>query len=837
MKKLFAMALAVGMLCNAQAADLYKASKNVALRAPAVPLITSDPYLSIWSPTDALNESSTMHWTGTEHPLLGAIRVDGKTYRFMGKDKLNLETLVPMTDTDTWQGSYTFDQPAAGWNTLSFNAAGWKEGQGAFGTPDMPRVQTRWTTPDIWVRREFQINDDLNGETIYLKYSHDDVFELYLNGEKLVATDYSWNNDVLLELSDAAKKKLQKGKNVLAAHCHNTTGGAYVDFGLYRLNKQTTGFETAAVQKSVSVLPTQTYYTFTCGPVELDLVFTAPLMMDDLDLLSTPVNYISYRVRSLDKKQHDVQMYVEATPQLAINELTQPTRSKVIRRNGINYVQAGTIDQPILGRKGDGICIDWGYAYLGSNSAPNKDLSIGNYYDMKQAFITNGKLLPNSQDSITRSESDMPAMAYTENLGKVDNQGKSGYVMLGYDDIYSIEYFYERRMAYWKHNGQVSIFDAFERAQASYPSLMKRCRAFDQQLMADAEKAGGRKYAELLALTYRHSITAHKLLTDKEGNLLFLSKENHSNGCINTVDLTYPSAPLYLIYNTELMKGMLNSIFYYSESGRWNKPYPAHDLGTYPIANGQLYGEDMPIEEAGNMILVTTAISMMEGNANYASKYWETLSTWANYLIENGLDPENQLCTDDFAGHLAHNANLSAKAIMAIAGYGEMARMLGKETTANKYIETAKRLAIEWEKMAFDGDHYKLAFDKPGTWSQKYNLIWDKVFNMNIFPQKVFDTEIPFYLTKQNKYGLLLDSRAQYTKSDWVLWSACMSPDDATFQKFIDPIYTYANETTSRVPISDWHDTNTGKMMNFKARSVVGGYYMKLLMEKVKEQK
>ncbi len=97
MKKLFTMALAVGMLCNAQAADLYKASRNVALRAPAVPLITSDPYLSIWSPTDALNESSTMHWTGTEHPLLGAIRVDGKTYRFMGKDKLNLETLVPMT--------------------------------------------------------------------------------------------------------------------------------------------------------------------------------------------------------------------------------------------------------------------------------------------------------------------------------------------------------------------------------------------------------------------------------------------------------------------------------------------------------------------------------------------------------------------------------------------------------------------------------------------------------------------------------------------------------------------------------------------------------------------
>lgn len=824
MNKLFSTIMSVCLACNVQATDLFKTSQDIALRAPSVPLITADTYLAIWSPYNELNEGNTEHWTAATHPLLGALRVDGKVYRFMGKDKENLEVILPMTNDERWEAKYTLSQPASSWMQAQFDDAGWKKGKAAFGTKDMKYISTEWNTEDIWVRRSFDLQQDLTNDKIYLRYSHDDVFELYLNGEKLVATDYSWNNDVTVELSASAKAKLRKGTNVIAAHCHNTTGGAYVDFGLFRENKQISNFKEPAIQKSVDVLPTQTYYTFT-------------LLMEDLDLISTPINYISYRVRSLDKKQHDVQVYIETTPQLAVHEPSQPTISEKISKNGMDYLKAGTIDQPYVKRKGDGVRIDWGYAYLASNNAPNKDLSIGSYYDMKQSFISSGKLLPNSQNMISRSESSMPAMAYTENLGKVDSQGKSGYVMVGYDDIYAIEYFYERRMAYWKHNGQVSIFDAFERAQASYPSLMERCRAFDRQLMADAEKAGGRKYAELLALTYRHSITAHKLLTDKEGNLLFLSKENHSNGCINTVDLTYPSSPLYLIYNTELMKGMLNSIFYYSESGRWNKPYPAHDLGTYPIANGQLYGEDMPIEEAGNMILVTTAISMMEGNANYASKYWETLSTWANYLIENGLDPENQLCTDDFAGHLAHNANLSAKAIMAIAGYGEMARMLGKETTANRYIETAKKLAIEWEKMAFDGDHYKLAFDKPGTWSQKYNLVWDKVFNMNIFPQKIFDTEIPFYLTKQNKYGLLLDSRAQYTKTDWIVWSACMSPDDATFQKFIDPFYDYANETTSRVPISDWHDTNTGKMMNFKARSVVGGYYMKLLMEKIKEQK
>ncbi|MCE8721755.1 DUF1793 domain-containing protein, partial [Bacteroides thetaiotaomicron] len=85
---------------------------------------------------------------------------------------------------------------------------------------------------------------------------------------------------------------------------------------------------------------------------------------------------------------------------------------------------------------------------------------------------------------------------------------------------------------------------------------------------------------------------------------------------------------------------------------------------------------------------------------------------------------------------------------------------------------------------------------------------------------------------KQNPYGLPLDSRKEYTKSDWIMWTATMSPDQATFEKFINPLYKYINETTSRVPISDWHDTKTGKMTGFKARSVIGGYWMKVLVNK-----
>ena len=833
MKKLLTIALSVSLLCNAQASDLFKPVKEVALRAPSVPLVMADPYLSIWSPYDKLTEGSTKHWTNASKPLVGALRVDGKVYRFMGKDKQNLQPIAPMTDVEVWEGAFTRQTPSQGWTEMEFDDSSWKRGKAAFGTRDMPRIHTEWRDDDIWVRRAFNMDNLDADDNIYLIYSHDDVFELYLNGEKLVGTDYSWNNDVQLQLTETAKKKLRNGKNVIAAHCHNTTGGAYLDFGIYREKKQTASFTTEAIQKNVSVLPTQTYYTFSCGPVELDVVFTAPQLMDDLDLMSTPINYISYQVRPMDKKQHDVQFYLEATPELALNEQTQPTIARSFTRNGLSYVEAGTIDQPICDRKGDGICIDWGYAYLASGNSTDRSLSLGDYYGMKESFINEGDLLTPQTKWITRQVTDMPAMAYAHDLGAVSKEGKSGYVMIGYDDIYSIEYMYEKRMAYWKHDGKVTIFDAFEKAKENYNAVMERCRDYDEMLMNDAEKAGGKEYAELCALAYRQVISAHKLFTDKEGNLLFFSKENNSNGCINTVDLTYPSAPLFLVYNPDLQKAMMTSIFEYSASGRWNKPFAAHDLGTYPIANGQVYGGDMPIEESGNMVVLAAAISKIEGNADYAKKYWDILTIWTDYLAEYGQDPENQLCTDDFAGHWAHNANLSIKAIMGVAGYSEMARMLGLDEVADKYGAIAKKMAVKWEQMANEGDHYRLAFDRKDTWSQKYNIIWDKMWNLNLFPNDVISKEVAYYLTKQNPYGLPLDSRKEYTKSDWIMWSAALSPDKATFGKFISPIYKYANETVTRVPLSDWHHTDSGKFVGFKARSVVGGYWMQVLMNKM----
>lgn len=838
-KLLFFITVILIYSCSGASSANHMIENNLSsqLRAPAYPLVTVDPYFNAWSCTDNLYDDQVRHWTEKEFPLIGALRVDGEVYRFMGEERIPLKMILPTVVEEKWEGKYTFDKPQGeDWKTIGYNDNAWKNGRSAFGTKGEPHLSTLWETKDIWVRRTFNLDEELSDKSIYLNYSHDDIFELYINGIQVVGTDYSWKYNVLQELSDEVKATLKQGENIITAHCHNRTGGAYVDFGLYEKELNRGSFAKTAVQKTVDVLPTQTVYKFDCGPVELEVIFTTPLLMDDLDLISRPVSYITYQVRAKDNNEHDVQVYMEATPHWAVNEISQEVNFEKIEKHGLSFLKTGTVEQPILAKDGDDIRIDWGYFYL-SGKSDQAALSFGEYWDIKKEFEESGSIASYQHGELsTNLTRGVTVLSYAHNLGKVSTDKVAGYVMLGYDDLYSIQYFNDNLKGYWTKDDQVDIYDAFKSAVDEYSDIMNRCETFNSKMMHDADIGGGEKYAELLALVYRQAISAHKLVKDKDGTLLFFSKENNSNGSIGTVDITYPSSPLFLIYNPELVKGLMNHIFYYSESGRWTKPFAAHDVGTYPLANGQTYGGDMPIEESGNMLILSAAIAAVEGNADYAAQHWEVLTTWTDYLVEEGLDPDNQLCTDDFAGHFAHNANLSIKAIMGIASYAKLAEMLDKPDVAEQYMNTAKEMAVEWEKMARDGDHYKLTFDRPGTWSQKYNLVWDRLLDFNIFDPQIARKEIAYYLTKQNKYGLPLDNRRNYTKSDWIMWTATMAEDMDDFHAITDLVYKYADETPSRVPISDWHDTETAERMNFKARAVVGGYFMKMLEDHLKNK-
>jgi hypothetical protein len=582
----------------------------------------------------------------------------------------------------------------------------------------------------------------------------------------------------------------------------------------------------AAVQRSVEVRATQTVYGFKCGPVDLGVTFTSPLLIGDLAVLSRPISYISFAARSADGQTHSVDLSLEVSTNLAANTNSQQVTTQQYGAGKLALLKAGTVEQPVLARKGDDVRIEWGYVYV---AAPLEKGTEQEVIDLSAAAA------PAMKAGVAGvMAADAGRLRTHLVFGKIGSDMKEKMIMVGYDEGDAIQYFQSNLKAWWALEPGMTMEKLLQQAYEEYSAIRRKCAAEDDTIYRDALAAGGETYARLCILAYRQCLAAHSLVKSPQGELLWLSKENFSNGSINTVDVTYPSAPLMLCYNPKLVEGMLNGIFYYSESGKWTKPFAAHDLGTYPLANGQTYREDMPVEECGNMIILTAAIVKAEGNADYARKHWKTLSVWAQYLAINGFDPTNQLCTDDFAGHLARNANLSVKAIVALGCYARIAELLGEKDTAATYRAMAVSMAGRWQQLDDAGDHYALTFDNKDTWSQKYNLVWDKIMHLDLFPPEVYHKELAYYLTKQQAFGLPLDSRKTYTKSDWVLWTAALADDHAVFEALIDPIYRYATETPTRVPLSDWHETIDGKQRGFQARSVVGGYFMKVLEQKWK---
>jgi hypothetical protein len=595
----------------------------------------------------------------------------------------------------------------------------------------------------------------------------------------------------------------------------------------------------ALAQTRLEVLPTRTIYEFSGAGVNVALTFLTPALPDDLEVLSRPLTYVTWTIGSSDGQEHQAAVSFEAGSDLVVNTSDQPVWAARYQVDGQPALRMGSREQPVLAKRGDDLRIDWGYLYLAADKPEGVTQAIATRPQARAAFASTGRM-PDSDDfsdGAAGGRAPQTVLALAMDFGKIASQPVSRYLTIAYDDLYSIEYFERRERPWWRRNG-ADAAELLRMGRRDRDALAEKSRAFDDQLMTDLREAGGEKYARLASLAYRQTLAAHKLVADADGTAMFFPKENFSNGCIATVDVIYPSSPFTLLFNPRLLRAQLQPVLEYAHMQRWRWPFAPHDLGTYPQANGQVYGggerteeNQMPVEESGNMLIMLAALAKVEGNADFAAKYWPELTKWAGYLKEKGLDPENQLSTDDFAGHLAHNANLSIKAILALGSYGLLAEMTGRKDVAAEYRRTAQDFVRKWLELAREGDHYRLAFDAAGTWSQKYNLVWDKVLDLNLFPPEVARREIAFYLTKQNRYGLPLDNRRAYTKLDWILWTATLAESQSDFEKIVAPAYQFANDSESRVPLSDWYDTVTAKQQGFQARSVVGGLFVKMLAD------
>jgi hypothetical protein len=615
------------------------------------------------------------------------------------------------------------------------------------------------------------------------------------------------------------------------------TGMIRIDGKPFRFLSGDPGHVPALEQTSLEPLPTRTIYRFAGDGVQLTVTFTTPALPADLELLAWPLTYIDFDVTPSDGKTHAVSIYFDALSDIATNHCAQKVEWSRLQLGNFTALRVGTQDQPVL-EKTHTEKIDWGHLYLALPGGQAARTVIADCGQMRDGFAKDGSIPAYDDPRCPRPSQDgWPALAAMFDLGSVDQRGSSAFLVLAYDTGCAVELFQRRLLPYWrkKHNDIGSLLRS---AIGEHAAVLKKCAAFDEELMADLRAAGGEQYARLCALVHRQTCAAHGLALDFDGTPKHFPKENYSGGFIATVDVHYPTSPFFLLFNPELIKAQLTPVLEYAASPHWPYPFAPHDLGDYPIANGQTYGGkelpmkyQMPVEECGNMLLMLAALAKIEGNAQYALKHWPLLTTWAGYLKEKGLDPENQLCTDDFMGHLAHNANLAVKAILGIAAYGFLCGLAGKEAEAQQHRRLAVDLAKKWGPMAADADHYRLAFDKPETWSQKYNLVWDKILGLGIFPAEIAKTEVAFYLKQQQAYGLPLDSRAALCKNDWTVWSATLASSRDDFEALIAPLYRFADETASRVPLTDCYWCDRGVIRNFQARSVVGGFFIKLLAD------
>lgn len=618
---------------------------------------------------------------------------------------------------------------------------------------------------------------------------------------------------------------------------HRLAALVRVDGRAYRLMGSSPQTVAAMKQISVRVLPTRTVYTFAGAGVNVKLTFTTPALPDDVMVLSRPTTYIDCAATSSDGQTHHVDFYFDAAGELASNMGDEPVAGSVESMSNATALKIGTVSQQVLGKSGDDLRIDWGYLYVAAAKSFAATSAFGDPDSLREAFADSGTRALAGQTPEFPVPAHAVVAAVAMPLGQVGEQEVSRYALVAYDDLYSIEYMQEKLRPYWRKDGWEAD-DLIEAAVDEHDALVRRCEGFDSQLMADLERSGGKEYADIAALAYRQCFAAGKFVADANGQPLQFCKENHSNGCIATADVFYPMAPQFLLFGPSLTKSVLVPFMDYAASERWRFPFAPHDLGTYPKANGQRYGggetsaeNQMPVEECGNLLVLFGALAKMEGNADFAAIYWEQLSQWANYLQDKGFDPENQLCTDDFAGHMAHNVNLSAKAICGLGAYAMLCEMRGEDEEAAKYRSIAKRYAQQWVEAARDGDHFRLAFDRAGTWSQKYNLVWDRILDLGLFPGEVFETEMAYYRNMQNEYGLPLDHRSDYTKLDWVLWTATLTEDDDDFRALVGPVHHFLDATPDRSPMTDWYYTSTAKKVGFTARPVVGGVFLKLLYD------
>jgi len=622
------------------------------------------------------------------------------------------------------------------------------------------------------------------------------------------------------------------------------TGMVMVDNKPYRWCGPHPAAVPAATQKSVKVEALSTRYQFEAGGIDFEVSFVTPAIASSPEYCSWAGTVIYLGANNPDTNAHSVSFYLDLSGEWCTHTPEQVVNWARARGDGVHLLSMGVENARVLARTGDQTRLDWGRVYLAAQDKFGVATLVAPDTQARGEFARTGVLAgPDDLEQPRAANDRWPVLAAVQQFGRIEpGRHFEAKFVIAHDEGRCVEYFERPLKPYWTTQGDsftATLSEMFRDDRELIAEVLKENARVRERAFA----AGGEAYASMCELAYRQTMGAHIIAADADGTMLMFPKENTSNGCIGTVDVFFPSAPFFLAENPEMLAAQVRPLLVYaSMKHRWKFSFAPHDLGIYPKANGQVYGgreqseeNQMPVEESANMLILIEALRQARagagGGLTLARDHWATLTLWANYLKEHGLDPANQLCTDDFAGHLARNANLSLKAIIAIACYANLCEQIESAAAAAPWRSTAREFVTQWMKLADDGDHTVLAFGQPGTWSLKYNLIWDQILDLGLFPASLREREVAWYFKKMNRYGPPLDSRKDYTKLDFAAWAAAMTDSREQFERFMKPICDFPNATPDRVGLTDWYQTTDARTMGMHSRSVVGGIWARQLLD------
>ncbi|KIW73345.1 hypothetical protein PV04_01475 [Phialophora macrospora] len=235
---------------------------------------------------------------------------------------------------------------------------------------------------------------------------------------------------------------------------------------------------------------------------------------------------------------------------------------------------------------------------------------------------------------------------------------------------------------------------------------------------------------------------------------------------------------------------------------------------------------------------------------------------WTSYLVEFSLLPHNQLSTDDFAGWLALQTNLALKGIIGIKAMAGIAEIAENHEDVKVFNNISKVYIAKWEEYGISRDktHAKVAYNWYGSWTTTYNLYADSLLCFHLgdnsssasttsiagrleyqkplkesipgdrdgfVPKHIYQLQSDWYYAVRQKYGLPLDSRHLYTKTDWEFFAMAVAAPKVRAE-ILQSVAKWVNETVTDRPFTDLHQTEgRGEFPgpNFFARPVVGGHF------------